>query len=483
MYIGLAPGYALRNDANGSFIIKIARTPDTAELNLGILTLPPFIGKILSLLGSSPYEQNLREISNITGLKVESIKFFIDQLIENSESQSIDAGNLKIIFPKNFLKKYTNPKKPLVFEDPSFDWHQEIRIGRPTTPVNVNLMVTTKCTTDCQYCYAKRNLQPLLTTAQLISIIRQLRQSGVVNLSLTGGDIFAHEGWRELLKAVRDYDYNPFLSTKTPLSADDVEYLRKIGCTNLQFSLDSADHTILSRLVKAKSDYLEKVRIMLQACGKYGLQVSIRTVLTSFNADLKDIKDLYEFITSYNPVIEWSLTPAFFSEYKKENYKDFEVNNNQLKAIYPFLTSIERKIPISINKMNEDGYELKRCKTVEEFVTNNVICLANSTTLSILANGLCVVCEMTYEHPELILGDIRSSSITDIWNSPKALHLYSIPQEELAENSPCRPCVVYEKCKKSFGKRICYMDILKSGFRLDDPDPKCPMAPHTDKIL
>lgn len=483
MFISLANGYALRNDANGSFIIRIDRTPDTADLSMGVLSIPPFFGKILSLLGNSEYSTNLQIISEETGLNANTIKYFLDQLIENPEAKGIKDGNLMVVFPPNFLKKYDTPHNPSVFEEGNFDWHQDLKINRPTAPANVNLMVTTKCTTDCQYCYAKRDLQPLLSTSELISIVRDLRSAGVVNLSLTGGDIFAHKGWQELLKEVRNMNYNPFLSTKTPIIDKDIKLLVDIGCTNLQFSLDAADPEILSKLIKVDNSYLEKVGNMLDACGKFGLKVSIRTVLTRLNADIGTIKRLYEFITTHGAVYEWTITPAFFSEYKKENYKNLEVDNNQLKALYSFFTSIDSKIPIITSKMNENGYELKRWTTPEDYAQNNVVCLANSTTTSILANGLCAVCEMTYEHPELILGDVRKSSIIDIWNSPKALRLYNFPQNELAKGSACKSCTVYDKCRNSFGKRICYMDILKSGFRLDDPDPKCPMAPETDMIL
>ncbi|MDE7509296.1 MAG: radical SAM protein [Muribaculaceae bacterium] len=483
MFISLANGYALRNDSNGSFIIKIDRTPDTADLQKGVLSIPPFFGKILSLLGTSEYPTNLQDISNETGLKANTIKYFLDQLIENPEAKGITVGNLMIVFPPFFLKKYDTPHTPTVFEEENFDWKQDLKINRPTVPANVNLMVTTKCTTDCQYCYAKRNLQPLLSTDELISIVRDLRSAGVVNLSLTGGDIFAHKGWQELLKVVREVKYNPFLSTKTPISKEDIQLLVDIGCTDMQFSLDAADSEILSRLIKVDNLYLEKVGKMLDACDKYGLKVGIRTVLTRINAEVEIMERLYDFITAHKAVCEWTVTPAFFSEYKEENYKDLEVDNEQLKALYSFFTSRESKIPVSMNKMDEKGYELKRCTTPEEYAEKNMICLANSTTTSILANGLCVVCEMTYEHPELILGDVRESSITDIWNSPKALRLYNFPKDELAKDSACSSCAVYTKCRAGFGKRICYMDIMKSGFRLDDPDPKCPMAPETDKIL
>ncbi|QCD37251.1 SPASM domain-containing protein (plasmid) [Muribaculum gordoncarteri] len=77
----------------------------------------------------------------------------------------------------------------------------------------------------------------------------------------------------------------------------------------------------------------------------------------------------------------------------------------------------------------------------------NQICLANTTSLSILANGLCSICEMLYDHPEYILGSVRKASISEIWNSEKALNLYSPQQENIESDSPCKTCEVFSKCK------------------------------------
>lgn len=484
MYVALAPGYAIRNDGKCSYIIKIDRVPDTAPLNMGVVIIPPFMGYILSHLGLEEYDDNIRSIATETGLSEKAIRHFVDQLIENTESKCINIdSNTAVIFPPNMLRKYYEPHMPIVHQTDDFKWHNQFCMQRPSAPLSVNLMVTTKCTTDCQYCYANRGLQSVLSTAELIDIVKDLKKIGVVNLSLTGGDIFALNGWQELLKEVQQLGYNPFLSTKTPLSESEIIFLKSIGCTEFQFSLDSCYPNILQELIHADSEYLSRVSYMLKACDRHGMKVLSRTVLTKLNSGLEAIKDLYNFLTKYSCVTEWSLTPAFFSEYKEENYTRLEPDNQDLESLYPFLSSEKPNLKITLNKLDDKGYQLKRCATVEDFVTKNVICLANSTVVSILANGKCSVCEMLYEHPEFILGDIRTDSMHSIWNSSKALNLYSPPQQQIDRNSPCHSCKVFEACKQSFGKRVCYMDIKKSGFNMDNPDPRCPKAPETNRIL
>ncbi len=484
MYVSLASGYTIRNDRDCSYVVKIERIPDTADINLGGLAIPSFLGYVISNLGHLPYEENLQKISELTGISAKFISKFLNQLIENPEPRKIKINEqVSIIFPPNFLRKYDIPTPSKHYDVADFNWKNDYIYARPSVPFSVNLMVTTKCTTDCKYCYANRGLKSLLTTDEMIDLVNHLKEIGVVNLSLTGGDIFAHEGWERLLRAIVELGYNPFLSTKTPLAREEVRILKDLGCTEFQFSIDSSIPKVLHELINADMDYIARVRKMFNACIEYGLQVNARTVLTSLNSDLPSIIQLHEFLREFECVQEWSLTPAFFSEYKTQNYKYLKPDNQEFEILYDYLKAADSKLKITVNRLDENGYSLKRCDTVENFVRQNTICLANCTVISVLANGKCSICEMLYEHEEFILGDIRTQPIEELWNSPKALYLYSPPQEDVSLLSPCRKCKVYDSCKQSMGKRVCYMDIMKSGVSHDGPDPRCPEAPDTDKIL
>ena len=177
------------------------------------------------------------------------------------------------------------------------------------------------------------------------------------------------------------------------------------------------------------------------------------------------------------------MTPAFFSSYKEAEYDRLEVENDDLIAAYDFSQREGLAFRIGLNKISKEGYRLKKCGDVEEFVCRNQICMSNTTGISILANGDCTVCEMLYDNPEYLLGNVMNSSIKEIWNSDKATGLYSICQEEIVDGSPCRTCSVFDKCRRGFGKRVCYLDIAKSGHSRHFPDQRCPKAEICDKIL
>ena len=177
------------------------------------------------------------------------------------------------------------------------------------------------------------------------------------------------------------------------------------------------------------------------------------------------------------------MTPAFFSKYKESEYKSLEVNNDDLIWVFEFSRRSDLAFGVGLSKISANGYELKKSKTTEDYVCQNQVCMANTTCISILANGDCSVCEMLYDNPEYLIGNVHNSSIREIWNSEKAMGLYRMTQNLFPEASPCRRCDVFGKCRNEYGKRVCYLDIAKSGKTKWYPDPRCPEAEEVDLIL
>ena len=96
--------------------------------------------------------------------------------------------------------------------------------------------------------------------------------------------------------------------------------------------------------------------------------------------------------------------------------------------------------------------------------------------MSILPSGDCTICEMLYYNKHFIIGNIKEMNIEDIWNSKKALSLYSPSKEEIVVESTCSSCSMFDKCRKNLAKKICYVDIMKVHKHPDFPDPKCPQS-------
>lgn len=484
MILKLNPQFIVRNEDNCSFLIK---RNGTISSSFGkdiptVTVIPPAIGYILDKIGQMNYKASIERLSIELNISANLLDVFLQKLSTDTPKQmTIDGHN--IIFPQHLLIQLEFPSNKTNLHSKNFT-SSKLYFERPHTPISVNFMITTKCTTNCCYCYAKRNFKYELTTEEIIKFIEDCYTNKIVNLNLTGGDIFARKDWKTILTIAKKFDYNPFISTKTPLSKQEIYFLNSIGINEIQFSLDSCEASILHSIIGAQTNYIEDVKKMFGYCQICNIKLCIRTVLCNKNAEVSIISNLYRFINQYNNIKEWVLTPAFYSQYKPL-YQQYAVSNDNLIKIRNYIKSLDTYFSVYLSKMTSCGYKLKLYPTVDEYVSYNQQCHANSYSMSVLASGECTICEMLYDNKEYLIGNIRNQSLSEIWNSSKALALYAPIQENISMKSPCHSCSVFTKCKKSIAKRVCYVDIAKvhENNSFDFPDPRCPMAEKVNVIL
>lgn len=479
-YISLSSDFTIWNSKSCSYLCRMERSEYRTIVEYYI-PIPPIVGYVLSRIGDMPIKHSIEFLSERTGLSPDALRKYIEALTENDCELEWKFGDTDIIFPKKLLIKTSDRPEPNFFDHPNFDVFSDFIIGRPPFPLNVNLMVTTRCTTNCIYCYADKHIGEM-PLEMLTSILKELKAKGCINVSLTGGDIFARTGWQGLMEMVVGFGFNPFVSTKTPLSLEDLIFLKNLGIKFLQFSLDSISDETLSLMIGADVNYKSAVSTMFEHCIKLGIKIQVRTVITRHNQEIEGIENLFKYLQGFKSVREWDLTPALYTgRHKNELY--FRPDREKLGKIVKFLKNKSTHISFSFNKMDESGYSLQRYQTCKDLCSMNSRCLGNVTTLSILSNGKCTLCETLYGNPEYLLGDLNNETIEDIWNGDKAMSLYKTAQASYDESSPCFVCKEFRNCRGTFGSKVCFADISKLGKSRFWPDPRCPESQPCELIL
>ncbi|OWP28595.1 hypothetical protein CBG57_09240 [Prevotella nigrescens] len=474
-YIVLNRAYSLRNEATCSYIVRKNMFVNSNMSNYQtIYTIPPFLGYIITNIGKKKYEQSIAAIGKALDINTTALQSFIFQIVEQP-SKSVPFMGEMLVFPEQLLILSNQKDDTQYFTVTDFSPMNSYVQCRPQTPLEMNFMVTEKCNTNCIYCYAKRNIRREMSTSEIANIFRKLSYSGIINLTLTGGDIFARKDWYDIISLSQYAGFGYLISTKSILEEADIVKLKQLGIPQIQFSLDSISPKVLKKIIKVGSEYVEKLKVMFEMCTKHNLNISLRTVLCKQNSNIEDIRGLCDFVNIHTCIVNWVITPAFYSQ-NKSDYKAYSVDNEMLKEIFLYLRKCRIRIRPLFNKLNENGYVLQRAKDVEEFVEINQVCYANTYSMSILPSGDCTICEMLYYNKHFILGNIKEMNIEDIWNSKKALSLYSPSKEEIVVESTCSSCSMFDKCRKNLAKKICYVDIMKVHKHPDLPDPKCPQS-------
>lgn len=116
------------------------------------------------------------ETTRKMGITKNAIHNFVAQLLPNQDNRGNKEFKLSdtfsIVFPSNLLEVCESVEETSFFETEDFNWSQEFIPQRPSMPLSVNLMVTTLCNTSCCYCYANRSLTPLMSTVEIVDIIK-----------------------------------------------------------------------------------------------------------------------------------------------------------------------------------------------------------------------------------------------------------------------------------------------------------------------
>ena len=180
MIIKLSPSYTIRNQKNCSYIVRVDKIINNDTNEFGAIPIPPFIGYILSRLGRDELDRDLMLLSDEMGITKNAIHNFVAQLLPNQDNRGNKEFKLSdtfsIVFPSNLLEVCESVEETSFFETEDFNWSQEFIPQRPSMPLSVNLMVTTLCNTSCCYCYANRSLTPLMSTVEIVDIIKELKK-------------------------------------------------------------------------------------------------------------------------------------------------------------------------------------------------------------------------------------------------------------------------------------------------------------------
>ena len=84
---------------------------------------------------------------------------------------------------------------------------------------------------------------------------------------------------------------------------------------------------------------------------------------------------------------------------------------------------------------------------------------------------------------EVSIGDLKEQTISEIWNSTKALKLFEMKANMFRNESRCHTCEALSSCNKSH--RRCFVKAIKA-YGLDNwdyPDPRCIYAPEIHSKL
>lgn len=483
------PYYTLKNDGKRIVLLNSSnyRIPEIAEESVSVYLHPTFAILFSLFDGVSTLDICLKKISNIFNSTEEQCYKFIQPFIENPQRVGIEYSGWSFEFPKNILLDNTNHKynkRDLNYSDFVIEGDLDFKTVRLfEAPTSINFLITTKCITDCIYCYVQRDkkIDCQIPIEKICSIIDEAKRLNIINFDISGTEFFMYEKWEIVLDKLLKNGYYPYLSTKIPLTEDTLRKIKALGMNDFQFSIDTSNinSAMIVNNIKDK-DYLSKMFKSLKYAGDIGLKTTINTVITRYNSNHDELKMMLDNISHCVNIEKVMINPAEASLYCPEKrYNDYKLSIKEINDIENFIDDIRDTYDFEIKfagyediKKYKDAFDLK-----EERFWKRSICTGNISQFCILPDGQVTICEELYWQQRFIIGNILESSISEIWKSTKALDLYYLSQEAISEKSPCKKCKSFTYCRQNIG--VCWSDILTAygPANWDFPPSDCPYSP------
>ena len=313
------------------------------------------------------------------------------------------------------------------------------------SPIKVQWKITNKCNLRCKHCYLGELSQETLSSSKLLEVARKIIDSGVLEVTITGGEALLVENLQEIINEFVENEIYVKVFTNATLLITFLENLEKENLVDkfkeyvtFSISVDGLESTHDKIRGKGTFKKVENALIKLQ---NFGFVTVVNCVVSKLN--FNDIPKLVLYLKSLN-ICNIQLSNLIVRGKADSTMALSKSENNILVQKVKKLTE---SCDMHVMYGEEEGFE--NIKYFDSKIKNGYFneswkCCAGVTRITIDHKGnvyCCPFCE------DLCLGNIITQGIHEVWmNKNRFLFLDRLSKTKIVNG---RMCIIAQKENKN----------------------------------
>ena len=300
----------------------------------------------------------------------------------------------------------------------------------------VDLEVTHRCPCRCEHCYLDHAPTDELNLDEIASLFSQLREDGVLELGITGGDPFVRHDIFEILSLARkDRFFVTILTSGVLIGPDDVKRLEDLHVRRVEMSLLGATaktHDAIMKYTGAFDRIIRSAEMLIEA----KIQVTLKT--TVLRQNYRELDTMAR--------LAGKLRAGFAANYLIAPQIDGNTAPQRCMLDDSQLAEIDRTYldgPLTYHDSNSAGAVLT--------------CQAGKTVAAIDPSGNVFPCVLFRAN----LGNIRDRTLREIWIDDPDSFLTELRILEDEDVEACYLCKYRKDCRRCPG--IAYLETGRLG--------------------
>lgn len=306
-------------------------------------------------------------------------------------------------------------------------------------PFIVGWELTLKCNLLCKHCgsSAGKPRTQELTTEEALNICEQLPDLLVQEVDFTGGEPLLRRDWPLIAKKLIELGIPVnILTNGLNLKSDTINKMKEVGISGVGISLDGMEETHdATRNYKGSFASVIKSISLMQ---KVNLPINVITTVNAIN--LHELSEILILLKNIG-IKYWRLQPLIPMG-RVINHGDLQISKKDILDLGYFIREHSRKQNNNIQIICSDGLEY----VINDFQNERPWrgCPAGIVSCGIMSDGKVKGCLSMPD--DLIEGDLRKTSLWDIWFHPDHF-IYSrqFSYDKLGDN--CKLCDKNEQCQ------------------------------------